>query len=112
MRAKTESLQKQLEERADKEIANITAILEELRQSILGELAEPEYSPQLELFNDSERDQYNRNLSSLRARVEQIPAEIEQEVALVRERFRDPQTRLFPLAVSFLIPNRIAHGGY
>lgn len=112
MRERTDSLQRQLQERANKEIANITSILEELRQSILTELAEPEYPIQPSLFNDVEQDQLERNLSSLRSRLEQIPVEIEQETNLIKDRFSNPQPRLFPLAVSFLIPSKIAHGGY
>jgi superfamily II DNA or RNA helicase len=111
MRDRTDGLQKALQERADKEVANITAVLEELQRSILEELKEPEIDLQLELFNDTERDQLERNLSSLRARVEQIPQEIEMEAATIRGRFRDPVPRLFPLAVTFLIPQKIARGG-
>jgi len=39
-------------------------------------------------------------------RVEQIPLEIEQETAVIRSRFRDPTPRLFPLAVTYLIPQK------
>lgn len=111
MRDHTDGLRKALRERADKEEADITAVLEELQRSILEELKEPEMDLQLELFNDTERDQLERNLASLRARVEQIPREIELETAAVRRRFSDPAPRLFPLAVTFLIPQRIARGG-
>lgn len=112
MRDRTESLHKQLQERANKEIENTTSILEELRRSIMSELATPDYPIQPSLFNEVEHEQLERNLSSLRSRLEQIPIEIEQETALIKNRFTDPQPRLFPLTVSFLIPSKIAHGGY
>jgi hypothetical protein len=48
-------------------------------------------------------------LTALRHRLEQIPAEIEQETALVRSRFADPEARLFPVAVTFLVPERLSH---
>ncbi len=64
---------------------------------------------QLELFNRPEREQYNRNIAALRHRLEQIPAEIEQETALIRARFADPEARLFPVAVTFLVPERLGH---
>jgi hypothetical protein len=78
-------LEKFLADRADKEVADITAILQELSRTIEAELAEPEYV-QLELFARPEREQYDRNITALRHRLEQIPAEIEQETTLIRAR--------------------------
>lgn len=96
-----------LADRADKEVADITTILQELAATIAAELAEPEYM-QLELFAPPEREQYDRNVAALRHRLEQIPAEIEQETALIRARFADPEARLFPVAVTFLVPEKLA----
>jgi len=104
---RTASLENLLAERADKEVADITAVLRELERVIREELQEPEYE-QLELFSPSERDQYNRNVAALQARLAQIPEEIEQETAGVRARYADPQSRLFPVAVTFLVPERIS----
>lgn len=100
-------LEKFLADRADKEVADMTAILQELARTIAAELAEPEYV-QLELFARPEREQYDRNITALRHRLEQIPAEIEQETGLIRARFADPEARLFPVAVTFLVPERLA----
>ncbi|MBD0304639.1 MAG: hypothetical protein ICV85_21515, partial [Tolypothrix sp. T3-bin4] len=60
------------------------------------------------LFNNTEKEQFERNRSSLEARVEQIPAEIELETAAIRARFADPTPRLFPLAIIYLIPQKLA----
>ncbi|MFB2838700.1 hypothetical protein [Floridanema evergladense] len=106
MSERTASLQKDLQNRADKEVADITAILTELQRSIERELAEPEFK-QLELFNTEEKSQFERNVNSLRLRLEQIPGEIEQETAVIRARFKDPTPRLFPLAVTYLIPQKL-----
>lgn len=100
------SLQQDLRDRAEKEIADITAVLTELQKSILKELQEPPVE-QLELFSNPEQEQFERNMNSLKARAEQIPKEIEQETALIRKRFENPTARLFPLAVTFLIPQKI-----
>jgi hypothetical protein len=100
-------LEKFLAERADREVMDITAILRELARTIEAELTEPEYQ-QLELFDRPERDQYDRNLIALRHRLAQIPAEIDQESALIRARFADPEARLFPVAVTFLVPGRLS----
>lgn len=100
-------LQKFLQDRCDKEVADTIAILTELKQSILKELQEPEIE-QLELFTTPEREQFERNINSLKARVEQIPVEIEQETAVIHNRFSSPTPRLFPLAIVYLVPEKIA----
>ena len=100
---RTTGLQKSLQDRCDKEVADITAILTELQRSIQKELQEPEVK-QLELFNTNEREQLERNINSLQKRSEEIPAEIEQETAAIRKRFSNPTPRLFPLAITYLIP--------
>jgi ERCC4-related helicase len=99
-------LQKALEDRCEKEVADITDIMTELRQQILNELEQPDVE-QLELFSNTEKEQFERNLSSLQLRVEQIPQEIEQETAIIRARFSDPTPRLFPLAVTYLVPHKL-----
>lgn len=110
MEERTKSLERTLQERADAEVGKITEVLEELRRSISKELAAPEHQMQLELFTTTEREQFERNVDALRARVEQIPREIEQETAAIRARFSDPVPRLFPLAVTYLVPQKYAQG--
>jgi superfamily II DNA or RNA helicase len=109
MRDRVASLERTLGERAAQEVAAITAVLTELRQSILAQLnASP--VQQLELFSGSERDQLERDVANLRARADRIPAEIEEETAAIRRRFADPTPRLFPVSVTFLVPERHASG--
>jgi superfamily II DNA or RNA helicase len=106
MRDRTASLQKFLEERANKEAADMTLIMRELERSIRAELAEPEQL-EMQFWSETERGQYERNLDSLRARLERIPREIEEETAAIRARYADPSPRLFPVAVTFLVPQRL-----
>ena len=73
------ALEKALQNRCDKEVNDLSAILTELQQSILHELEESEKPIQLSLFNDAEKDQFEKNRNSLRRRVEEIPEEIERE---------------------------------
>ncbi len=101
------SMQKLLSERRAKEINDIRAVLGELQTMIEGELKDPEYI-QLEFWSSSEREQYNRNVQALRLRLKQIPEELEQEVAAIEQRYADPQPRLFPAAVTFVVPERYA----
>ena len=107
MKDRTAGLEKALTERADKDVSDITAIMKELEASIEAELDAPE-DPQMPLFSDPERDQYDRNIDSLRARVQAIPGELQREIAAIRERFADPQPRLFPVAITYLVPERHA----
>jgi len=67
-----------LAERADKEADDIQAILLELKKAIDTELADPDYK-QMTLFDNSEKEQFERNRDFLRARSRAIPAEIENE---------------------------------
>jgi ERCC4-related helicase len=103
---RAKSLARNLQERAEKEAGDITQILTELQLSIEQELDEPQVE-QLELFNAVEKEQFERNVSSLRSRLAQIPEEIEQETRLIRDRFANPQDRLFPLAVMYLVPEKL-----
>jgi len=107
MRARVESVQKLLTERATQEAENISAVLMELHRAIERELKEPELL-QLELFNSEERNQVERNRDALQLRLTQIPQEIEAERKAVAARYADPQPRLFPVAITFLVPKRLA----
>jgi superfamily II DNA or RNA helicase len=108
-RERTDSLQRSLQERAEKEVADITAILTELQATIQAELSAPEVAQlELELFSNTEREQWERNLNSLHMRLTQIPDEIALETKAIRDRFADPAPRLFPVAVTYLVPERIA----
>lgn len=102
---RTKNLQTFLDERADKEAAHLDAILTELEKSIRAEL-EAEAPQQLELFDQFEKQQRESDLHSLRLRLQQLPAEREREVAHLRARYRNPQARLFPVAITFLVPKK------
>jgi superfamily II DNA or RNA helicase len=102
---KTKNLQSFLDERSDKEAAHLDAVLTELEKSIRAEL-EAEAPQQLELFDQFEKQQRESDLHSLRLRLQQLPAEREREVAHLRARYRNPQARLFPVAITFLVPKK------
>jgi hypothetical protein len=60
----------------------------------------------LELFTNVEKEQFEKNRSSLQTRIEQIPIEIEQETQAIKQRFANPNPRLFPLAIVYNEKNR------
>ncbi len=109
MKDRTSGLQRKLGERAEKEAEDMRAILLELKKAIDIELNDPEYQ-QLSLFDDLEKDQFERNKDFLRARSKAIPAEIELEMTAIKSRYADPQPRMFPVAVTFLVPEKMRKG--
>jgi hypothetical protein len=80
-----------------------------LKRAIEEELDQPQ-SVQMTLFDDPEREQFERNKLALQSRVKEIPAEIERETAAVKAKYADPQPRMFPVAVTFLVPERVSGG--
>ena len=94
-----------LEERANKEQRDIESILNELARAIKAELDEPDIQ-QLDLpgFNEEDRSIHK---NALIARLAEIPDEIEREKTAIQKRFAKPQTRLFPVAITFLVPQRL-----
>ena len=112
MRDRTSGLQKLLAERRDKEVTDIRKVLEEL-QRLITDQVDNRGPQQLTLgfeenWTDQEREQLENNLDALRARLREIPAEIERETAAAAARFSNLQPRLFPVAVTFLVPRRLA----
>ena len=55
---------------------------------------------------EPEKQQRERDRRSLESRLAEIPGELARETEHLRSRYRDPQPRLFPVAVTFLIPPR------
>lgn len=106
---RTKNLQKFLDDRSDGEVANVTAVMKELERSIR-ETIQREQDPQLKLDlsggSADERNQRERDLNSLAGRLAEIPDELAKEIEHLRSRYRDPQPRLFPVAVTFLVPPR------
>ena len=106
MQDRTKNLQKFLDDRAEREVAHVTAVMHELERSIRETLADKE-DPQLKLeWSDGEKQQRERDIGSVRSRLLELPSELTREVEHLRSRYRDPQPRLFPVAVTFLVPPR------
>ncbi len=105
------AIHRTLSARADKEAKDIESILKELKNSIEAELKDPAYiQPMLAGFDDPEYERYERNKDSMRSRVNEIPEEIIRETEIIRARFADPRARMFPVAVTFLVPEKMVEG--
>jgi len=105
MNERTKNLESILKDRAETEAAKLTTVLRELERAIQNELDD---GGMIQLAFDfaEEQEQRERDLSALRRRLEEIPGEIEEETEHLRARYRNPSARLFPVAVTYLIPQR------
>ena len=109
MKDRTEGVQSLLFEREHREKTDVQYVLRELEKAIQDELDQPEVTQlMLEGFSDSEQQQWRVNADALRLRLAQIPGELEKELAAIRTRFADPTPRMFPVAVTFLVPSKLA----
>ncbi len=106
-RDRTDSIRNQLANRAAEEVEKITRVLRDLEAAIRAEVGRPP-DPQRHLFTEMEREQEDRNLDFLRHRLTELPAELARETEAIRRRYADPQPRLFPVAVTFLVPEGLA----
>jgi superfamily II DNA/RNA helicase len=107
MRDRASSMERLLAERAEKESADVRAILTELEETIREKLHDPELRQlTFDGWAEPEREQLERNMSALRVRLRQIPDEIKRETEAVALRYADPEPRMFPAAVTLLVPNR------
>jgi hypothetical protein len=112
-RERADSLERTLADRAAGDIEAITTVLSDLRTTIKAQLDEFEGDRAVQLtfgFEVDEREQFRRDVDALRRRLDNIPAEIEREQDAIRRRYADLVPRLFPAAVTFLLPRSIAYG--
>ncbi|MDC1207994.1 DISARM system SNF2-like helicase DrmD [Litorivicinus sp.] len=98
-------LENTLQNRKEKEIADITTVLDELEKGIQKELNKVEEPEQFLLFSEDERTQVRRDNDALKARLARIPEERKQEIYVIEHRYADYVARTFPVAVIFLVPS-------
>lgn len=103
-------LENTLQNRKEKEVNDITTVLDELEAAIQKELKSADQPEQLTLFTEDERTQVRRDLDALNARISRIPEEREHEVHAIEHRYADYVARTFPVAVIFLVPESMVGG--
>jgi superfamily II DNA or RNA helicase len=108
MADRVRSLERDFVDRAEKEASDLKTILLELKRNIEERFEEAKQLV-LEGFQDKEREQFERNRKSLLDRAAAIPAEIIRETAALRARYETPTPRLFPVSVTYFVPERLAH---
>jgi hypothetical protein len=105
MTERTKNLESILKERAETEASKLASVLRELERAIRKELDDGG-TIQFAFDFAEEREQRERDLNALRRRLEEIPREIEEETEHLRARYRNPSARLFPVAITYLVPQR------
>ncbi len=103
MKERAKGLERKIADRCKKDVDRMRAVMTELAQSIRAQL-EAQAPDQLELWEDEEIEQRERNRESLEARLKAIPEEIEREASEITRRYADPTPRVFPVSTTFLVP--------
>jgi len=106
---RTKNLEKNFQEIAENEVSKLSAIMTELKHAIQEELDSkdgPQMLLPLATGDDQSKAQVQRDIAALRRRLAEIPGEIEKESEHLRDRYRNPNARLFRVAVTYLIPRR------
>jgi superfamily II DNA or RNA helicase len=107
-------VKRRLEQRRGSEVEGIRTVLGQLASSIRKELdaAKDGKAEQLTFFDldDRERNQLRRDIAALEHRLNEIPEELEREIARLQRRYSDARDVVFPAAATVLVPRRFAHG--
>jgi hypothetical protein len=111
MRDRVKSLEARLQERAEREVADLVHVLDELERAIRQELGRDREPGQLMLWSTPEREQLERNRQALEARLVALDGERTRETQAILARYDSPQPRLFPVALTWWVPSRFEAGG-
>lgn len=95
-----------LESRKQREIEDMTQILDDLAKSLEAELNKDD-PEQLELFSEDERTQLRRDRLALEARLRRIPEERDRERHAIEERHAGLVDHTFPVSVILLVPQSL-----
>ena len=105
-RDRAKSLKRLLQEQASDAIKKMKKIQEELAQAIRRSLA-AEPPVQRELFSSEEQEQFKLDRAGLERGLEEIPGRIVAESEQIQRRYADPDPRVFPIAITFLVPESL-----
>ncbi|MEX1760756.1 helicase, partial [Escherichia coli] len=95
----------------NRELTDISTVLDELEKTICIELKKDQQPEQFSLFSEDERTQLKRDTAALKARLSRIPEEREQEIQAIETRYAKLDDRTFPVAVTFLVPESTVQRG-
>lgn len=99
-----------LDTRRQREIDDMTQLLDELTKNLETELTKDATAQQLSLFSEDERTQLRRDRLALEARLQRIPQERERERDAIQQRYSGLVEHTFPVAVLLIVPLSLANG--
>jgi SNF2 family DNA or RNA helicase len=102
-----EFLRSTLDKRRQRELEDMTQLLDDLAKNLETELNKEE-PKQLSLWAEDERTQLRRDRLALEARLRRIPEEKEQERQAIEDRHSGLVEHTFPVAVVLLVPESLA----
>ena len=109
-----DSLLSTLNRRKDSEVRDVNTLLDELEKNIRKELKlendHEQYRQMTFDFAAEDIQELKRDFAALHARLDQIPQERENEIALVERHYANPRCLTFPAAIVFLVPENITWG--
>ncbi|WP_242333117.1 DISARM system SNF2-like helicase DrmD [Anaeromyxobacter sp. SG66] len=95
-----------LESRKQREIEDVTQILDDLAKSVEAELNKDD-PEQLSLFSEDERTQLRRDRLALETRLRRIPEERDRERLAIEERHAGLVDHTFPVSVILFVPESL-----
>jgi superfamily II DNA or RNA helicase len=107
-RDRLEFLRNTLEKRKQREIEDMTQLLDDLTKNVEAELKKDKEPQQLALFSEDERTQLRRDRLALEARLRRIPEEKQRERQAIENRHSGLVEHTFPVAVVLLVPESVA----
>ena len=111
MRERVETIERELQERCQRDLRDIESIMNELATSISEQIntGVPDQM-YFEGWAPEEKEQLERNMAALQRRLDEIPEELDKEKTTIEARYADRAARMFPLAVTILVPEGWLHG--
>ncbi|MCU8245362.1 DISARM system SNF2-like helicase DrmD [Vibrio vulnificus] len=102
------NLESTLDRLKQKEIDDITTVLDELDHSIGEQLSlEGVLHEQLSLFGEDERTEVRKDRAAIEARQQRIESDKKAETEAIEKRYANYIDRTFPVAVIFLVPDNL-----
>lgn len=105
------SVEKQLEQKKERDKKDIDLVLKELETSIQKTLDEVGKERQQFLpgegWDDEQRQQRELNIDAIQRRLERIPSELKDELQRIDERYSEQIEHANPLAVTILVPEGV-----
>ena len=110
-RDRLQYLDNMIESRKCREAEDIGQVLDDLEKALKAEIVAELEPTQLSLLPEDVRTQLNRDIRVIKDRLDQIPAEREQELRAIEERHSNATGRTFPVGIILVVPSSLTKEG-